>query len=671
MQWFFDSILVIFIILYIMSLSNSRSYFGGVAESHGNVKTFILPEECFANKAALVWRCGNKFSIYPRSQTREKNDSNNAENMIVHVRQEVILFHPILRQLVSESNGTFINVQKLMENNKNTENNIELLKASRQYRSIVRICLEYLQEAIETEKDGLERNNLESYTTILIAIECIWHLCEILYIDSMPGDVVLPSLLEWVRFHFPNNVQIAAELLDACEHGSETNEAYWDTIVSMIVQGRVDVGRALLKLHSANDSNEFKLVDHALKTMPVYGSFGGMSTGEFTITWKHWQSETRAKLVSGSLPSHPQLQFILRLVIGDYTAFEVVRTTMESWYELLPAWVMYSCPWIRRYELSEAAHACAGMRTGAPRSNTRHKHLDVILLSLCECDLHQVIHEIQNIADNGWFATHLTDLLVHCGKLRVLDHQQNNVTSRLRESLILEYGSLLFEHKSLWSVGLSYLAGADVEGRRRAELLLERLPILNDKRALKIISEAKRYELRTVAQSVTSRMCWSSLKSGSGGASLSWALRARVSAQCGAAATSILSSRQPMPHRLLLSIGPSLLLHRNLLFLGKYCEFQQQYKGRHYDIAGKLLVSLISAKIAPDFFWDTLLLDTLPLLESDEIIFTAQNTYDIMEALELRPNQLDQEKADLLRLALTRNLARAALVCEQAKDDAK
>lgn len=37
-----------------------------------------------------------------------------------------------------------------------------------------------------------------------------------------------------------------------------------------MVQGRVDVARALLKLHSEADTNEFKLVDNALKSMPVY-----------------------------------------------------------------------------------------------------------------------------------------------------------------------------------------------------------------------------------------------------------------------------------------------------------------------------------------------------------------------------------------------------------------
>lgn len=230
----------------------------------------LLPDECFENNAALAWGYGNKFTVYPRSQTTRKKDDREYENKFLNIRQEIILFHPLFRQLINEANGTYLNLQKLVEMSKTSDNNLELIKISRQYRSIIRICLENFNEIIVKETDGLARSTLESYVTILIAIECIWHLCEILFIDTIPGDIVLPSLLEWVRFHFPCREQVATKLLENCERGSECDPEYWDTVTSMIVQGRVDVARALLKLHSCADTNEFKLVDNALRTMPVY-----------------------------------------------------------------------------------------------------------------------------------------------------------------------------------------------------------------------------------------------------------------------------------------------------------------------------------------------------------------------------------------------------------------
>lgn len=41
--------------------------------------------------------------------------------------------------------------------------------------------------------------------------------------------------------------------------------------------------------------------------------YGGISTGEFTITWKHWQAECRSKLGSRLLMQQPQLELIMRV----------------------------------------------------------------------------------------------------------------------------------------------------------------------------------------------------------------------------------------------------------------------------------------------------------------------------------------------------------------------
>ena len=34
-------------------------------------------------------------------------------------------------------------------------------------------------------------------------LELIWHLVEILFMDSNPGGLAMPHLLNWVSFHFP------------------------------------------------------------------------------------------------------------------------------------------------------------------------------------------------------------------------------------------------------------------------------------------------------------------------------------------------------------------------------------------------------------------------------------------------------------------------------------
>lgn len=96
-----------------------------------------------------------------------------------------MLFKPILRKLVNEANGTFLNVQHLMTLD-SVDHKAELVKFSHQYRSIVRACLENLQEEAAKVKGG-ELEELQNYITIFYSVECIWHLCEILFVEQIPG----------------------------------------------------------------------------------------------------------------------------------------------------------------------------------------------------------------------------------------------------------------------------------------------------------------------------------------------------------------------------------------------------------------------------------------------------------------------------------------------------
>lgn len=67
--------------------------------------------------------------------------------------------------------------------------------------------------------------------------------------------------------------------------------------------------------------------------------------------------------------------------------------------------------------------------------------------------------------------------------------------SKLRESFVLDYGTLLMGHHSLWQAGLSYLDCCPTHGLFAAELLLQRLPIGSENRTHKIIKEAHKRNL--------------------------------------------------------------------------------------------------------------------------------------------------------------------------------
>jgi nuclear pore complex protein Nup85 len=98
------------------------------------------------------------------------------------------------------------------------------------------------------------------------------------------------------------------------------------------------------------------------------------------------------------------------------------------------------------------------------------------------------MNELCTTLDNLWFPAHLLDLLHHADQLQDAINSDSNdfqAGESLREFLLLEYATCLMSNSSLWQVGVLYLDYCPVQGRHRLELLLERIPLTNEKRAEK------------------------------------------------------------------------------------------------------------------------------------------------------------------------------------------
>lgn len=71
-----------------------------------------------------------------------------------------------------------------------------------------------------------------------------------------------------------------------------------------------------------------------------------------------------------------------------------------------------------------------------------------------------------------------------------------------------------------------------------------------------------------------------------------------------------------------------------LVFLVKYCDFQNFHQAQQYGAAAELLINLLESKIAPTYFWPSMFADTFSLLEAPEPIFSSKETQKIMHYLE-------------------------------------
>lgn len=130
------------------------------------------------------------------------------------------------------------------------------------------------------------------------------------------GDVILPQLLEWVRFHFPSRELMATKILAKKNIGAElSNVHYWEAAIGCALHGRLDTVRSLLNLHSKADSPAFAAAENVLRTMPVYNVYGGYSINEFNMRWKHWQLDLSSRIESKTFSGDENLELLMRVGI--------------------------------------------------------------------------------------------------------------------------------------------------------------------------------------------------------------------------------------------------------------------------------------------------------------------------------------------------------------------
>merc|ERR1719436_833042 len=85
---------------------------------------------------------------------------------------------------------------------------------------------------------------------------------------------------------------------------------------------------------------------------------------------------------------------------------------------------------------------------------------------------------------------------------------------------------------------------------------------------------------------------------------------------------------------LLDNLGASIVVSDRLTFLGKYREFHKMVEESQFLEAASLLHSLLWSKLAPKYFWVTLLIDCIPFLTADQVLFSSNQTYELMECLQ-------------------------------------
>ncbi|XP_071390624.1 nuclear pore complex protein Nup85 isoform X2 [Centroberyx affinis] len=595
-------------------------------------------------------------------------------SFIHEVRKDEDIYSPILRKLFNESHHIFVGLQTIREDLPSKNKKPQFVSISKNYRSVIRACMEELQQVAVSTQDAELATQYGNQVSILLAIELIWNLCEVLFIDAAPAGSLLLHLLDWVRLHKADVDEKAREVLQS-ESPAE-HHSYWDVVVSYVLQGKLDEARQMLVKQATLQPaarSMYKLMDNLLSKMPIYNPGGTLTLTEFDVKWRHWHEEVNCCLLDNSFASNLHLELICKILAGDEDTLLEHKELLSTWYHFLVTRLLFSHPTVKPTELHYYAQSCMAMFLD---SRSVPEPLDSILLAAFEFDIHQVIKDCSIALNNWWFVAHLTDLLDHC---KLLQSHNLHFGSNLREFLLLEYASGLFTHHSLWQLAVDYFDHCPEFGRVYLELQIERVPLDTERKALKVLRICEQRQMSEQVRSICKIMAKRALRNNRLGSALSWSIRAKD-----AAFATLISERFLQDYcargtfsdlDLIDNLGPAMLLSDRLTFLGKYREFHKMYGEKRFTEAAKLLLSLMTAKIAPRSFWMTLLTDALPLLEQKEVIFSADQTHELMFCLEeltssvrtaapsperpMQEEDIELTKVELLRLALARNLAMA------------
>ncbi|XP_060620689.1 nuclear pore complex protein Nup85 [Anolis sagrei] len=615
------------------------------------------------------WGPGEMLVCETLFRSAENKDKSPGCPYVYIVRKDQDIYSQTLRKLFNESHGIFVGLQKDEKEKAGKCRTAQLVRVSKNYRSVIRACMEDSHQMAISTRDPAMHLHHSTQVSILSAMELIWNLCEIMFIEAAPAGPLLCHLLDWVRLHVCDVDNMVCEVLR--NESPAKHENFWNVVTIFVLQGRMDEARQLLsKEANANPTsvNMCKILDELMKKMPVPSLNSIQTLTELELKWQHWHEECQRFLKDGTFASNPHMETLCKILLGDEKTILEKKDLMTTWYHFLVTRLLYCHPTVKHVELHVYAQSSLDLFLGGESSP---EPLDSILLAAFEFDIHQVIKECSIALSNWWFVAHLTDLLDHCSLL-----QSHNLYfgSNMREYLLLEYASGLFSHHSLWQLAVDYFDHCPEYGRAYLEHHIERIPLDTERKALKVLRICEQRMMSEQVRSICKIMAMKAVRNNRLGSALSWSIRAKD-----AAFATLISDRFLKEYcergtfsdlDLIDNLGPSMLLSDRLTFLGKYREFHRLYGEKQFFAAAKLLLMLMTARIAPCSFWMTLLTDALPLLEQKEVIFSADQTYELMKCLEdvtateskkqkLQDDDAEMMKVEMLRLAMARNLAKA------------
>jgi hypothetical protein len=559
------------------------------------------------------------------------------------------------------------NNEALAENDITSDKTSILNKYSKEYR-----------EKMEMEKN----NNLndENEKKMYHEMHTIFHLYEVLYLSENENNNVSELLARWLTDNLYNITPNEDRILKLNEPLKVEED--WKLLLKCVLNINKYKIKALNLLQKYclnnslfNKSSVFEKLIEVINSMPNVIDYSKYD--EYKKTWISWQSKVKIIFKESNFmaPSNASFNFeiedycqkIFGILSGD---MESIISSCDSWKQVIVSLIYFNQPEIKVSDIKSLFLHC--------KENTTNTLLDSILTSLFKEDLNKCVTFCSKY-DFWWLAAHLSDMMSYHYKFEGFKEYDCDLASWFK----INYADSLGLQNDNWEIALGYVSTCpdNIKEPLKTELI-NHIPLNSEMKVKKLILNCKKYNLKNVIVDIHKTLGMKEYKKGNYGEAIKHYMEIddsnRISLICNELISQYIKNGDLSQLNFIDSINQKSLYNTKINFLARYKQFHELYREKHYKKAGSLLIQLLTSEIAPKTFWCIILIDAVPLLESEQIIFNSSDTYELMRCLEeittshrrneylaaLNKKVKSEQELDnlinVIRIALVRNLARTS-----------
>ncbi|KAJ1943257.1 hypothetical protein FBU59_002964, partial [Linderina macrospora] len=516
---------------------------------------------------------------------------------------------------ISETHASFTALQLAMKANKMDTDGV--LRISGQYRAA-------LLKQVEKEKDNGQYE-------VFGQMHAVWHLLEILYLTTVKDGLnscVVAHMLEWLNTNFsPSSLEDSVVVAGRQAKEIAVDKSLWPLIARLAVRGHLTVLANILqgvaKELGEDVSRLARSVAKVARSMPVLSN--GEEKGGFLGRWRKWTMSVKdvGKEIAQALVDQPGnaalegLQVAISIIAGKD---EAIAGASQSWQDALGAMLLYQEPTAQADRLPELTDAAAEQF-----EISDFRPLDNALLVLLKQDLPTFLPLCDQI--DSWLSAHAADLLTHLG---IIDTFRHMLVVDPRPHYLVALAEQYMENEGMWQVVLDYL-GAAGEHEVMQEVIM-RVPLSSDRVAQKVLEICEKHRLETALNRILRQLGRQRWRRGRRGAAIADFARAGDNLSITAICEELWSEYMASG---VLSYGSTIdgvagLAHPRVQFLARYRDFHAMYAKGEMKQAGVVLLDILVGELAPKSVVADLLVDAIPLLEGDVLVFGQDATLELM-----------------------------------------